>query len=73
MIWVGLDLHKRYITTCALDHPGAVVAEPLPGPVVELGLDAPTTVHAPPAPAPHRVGTGGARPWPSSQSQLQLV
>lgn len=27
MIWVGLDLHKRYITACALDEGGAVVAE----------------------------------------------
>jgi len=27
MIWVGLDLHKRYITACALDDGGAVVAE----------------------------------------------
>jgi len=27
MIWVGLDLHQRYITACALDEGGAVVAE----------------------------------------------
>lgn len=27
MIWVGLDLHKRYITACALDDGGHVVAE----------------------------------------------
>jgi len=27
MIWVGLDLHKRYITACAIDDAGAVVAE----------------------------------------------
>lgn len=27
MIWVGLALHKRYITACALDDAGAVVAE----------------------------------------------
>jgi transposase len=27
MIWVGLDLHKRYITACALDDDGRVVAE----------------------------------------------
>jgi hypothetical protein len=27
MIWVGLDLHKRYVTACALDDAGAVVAE----------------------------------------------
>jgi hypothetical protein len=27
MTWVGLDLHKRYITACALDGVGAVVAE----------------------------------------------
>jgi transposase len=27
MIWVGLDLHKRYITACALDEAGVVVAE----------------------------------------------
>src|SRR4030042_1005851 len=27
MIWVGLDLHKRYITACAVDEAGAVVAE----------------------------------------------
>jgi hypothetical protein len=27
MTWVGLDLHKRYITACALDDAGTVVAE----------------------------------------------
>ena len=27
MIWVGLDLHQRYITACALDDAGVVVAE----------------------------------------------
>jgi transposase len=27
MIWVGLDLHKRYITACAMDESGAIVAE----------------------------------------------
>jgi transposase len=27
MTWVGLDLHKRYITACALDGAGVVVAE----------------------------------------------
>ena len=27
MIWVGLDLHKRYVTACALDDTGVVVAE----------------------------------------------
>jgi transposase len=27
MRWVGLDLHKRYITACALDDTGAIVAE----------------------------------------------
>ena len=27
MLWVGLDLHKRYITACALADDGAVVAE----------------------------------------------
>lgn len=27
MRWVGLDLHKRYITACALDEAGEVVAE----------------------------------------------
>jgi len=27
MIWVGLDLHQRYITACALNDAGAVVAE----------------------------------------------
>jgi len=27
MSWVGLDLHKRYITACALDDGGALVAE----------------------------------------------
>lgn len=27
MRWVGLDLHKRYITACALDEAGQVVAE----------------------------------------------
>ena len=27
MTFVGLELHKRYITACALDAPGGVVAE----------------------------------------------
>ena len=27
MVTVGLDLHKRYITACALDALGAVLAE----------------------------------------------
>jgi transposase len=27
MLWVGLDLHKRYITACAVDEAGGVVAE----------------------------------------------
>jgi transposase len=27
MTWVGLDLHKRYITACALDDAGVIVAE----------------------------------------------
>jgi transposase len=27
MTFVGLDLHKRYITGCALDHSGAVLGE----------------------------------------------
>jgi transposase len=27
MIWVGLDLHRRYITACALDDGGGRVAE----------------------------------------------
>jgi transposase len=27
MFWVGLDLHKRYITACALDDGGRIVAE----------------------------------------------
>lgn len=27
MTWVGLDLHKRYITVCALDDAGTILAE----------------------------------------------
>lgn len=27
MTFVGFDLHKRYVTACALDAEGAVVAE----------------------------------------------
>ncbi len=27
MIWVGLDLHKKYITACAMDEAGGIVAE----------------------------------------------
>ena len=27
MTFVGLDLHKRYITACALDAGGGIVAE----------------------------------------------
>jgi len=27
MLWVGWDLHKRYITACAVDDAGRVVAE----------------------------------------------
>jgi len=29
MIWVGLDLHKKYITACAMDEAGGIVAEHL--------------------------------------------
>ncbi len=38
MRWVGLDFHKRYITACALDDDGQVVAEHrrLPADVVPL-------------------------------------
>ena len=38
MRWVGLDLHKRYITACAVDDAGQVVAEHrrLPADVVPL-------------------------------------
>jgi len=38
MRWVGLDFHKRYITACALDNDGQVVAEHrrLPADVVPL-------------------------------------
>ena len=28
MIWVGLDLHQKYIAACALDDVGGLVAEP---------------------------------------------
>lgn len=51
MLWVGLDLHKRYITACALSDRGKVVAAPQrlptePEPLVEwLGrLGGPITV-----------------------------
>jgi transposase len=27
MLWVGLDLHKHYITACAMDETGTIVAE----------------------------------------------
>src|SRR5688572_25525423 len=27
MLWVGLDLHKHYITACAMDELGGIVAE----------------------------------------------
>jgi hypothetical protein len=27
MLWVGLDLHKHYLTACAMDGTGAIVAE----------------------------------------------
>jgi transposase len=27
MLWVGLDLHKQYITACAMDEVGTIVAE----------------------------------------------
>jgi transposase len=37
MITVGLDLHKRYITACALDESGTVLAEHRR---LELSLDA---------------------------------
>ena len=39
MFWVGLDLHKRYITACAVDDDGRVVAEHR-----RLPADAPTLV-----------------------------
>jgi hypothetical protein len=34
MTFVGLDLHKRYITACALDASGALLAEARHMPVV---------------------------------------
>ena len=39
MVWVGLDLHKRYITACAVEDDGHVVAEHR-----RLPADAPTLV-----------------------------
>src|ERR1043166_5599410 len=27
MLWVGLDLHKHYITACAMDETGVILAE----------------------------------------------
>jgi transposase len=51
MFWVGLDLHKRHITACALDDGGRIVAEHrrLPPDVPALvgwlqGLGGPVTV-----------------------------
>jgi transposase len=51
MFWVGLDLHKRYVTACALDDGGRIVAEHrrLPPDVPALvawlqGLGGPVTV-----------------------------
>ena len=29
MIWVGLDLHRRYVTACALDDAGQVKTDPI--------------------------------------------
>lgn len=43
MYYVGLDLHKRYVTACALDSVGQVVAakrrsrEPSDSPVTRVG------------------------------------
>src|SRR5690242_8125299 len=51
MTFVGLDLHKRYITACALRDDGAVVAEcrQLPTAIISIrewlaALPAPVTV-----------------------------
>ena len=38
MTWVGLDLHKRYITACAMDDSGAIVAEHRRFPADEVTL-----------------------------------
>jgi transposase len=40
MTFVGLDLHKHYVTACALDASGAVVAEAKRLPVTPEALDA---------------------------------
>src|SRR5437667_12431319 len=50
MYYVGLDLHKKYITGCVLDSQGAVVAEQrrLP-PVLETLLGWPAPVGQPAA------------------------
>ena len=65
MYYVGLDLHKKYITGCALDSQGAVVATErrLP-PVLEtvLGWLAPRRSHSSsPASRPPRPRGAGRR------------
>ncbi len=60
MIWVGLDLHKKYITACAMDEAGGLVMEhqrlPTAKPASTEGVDAPTAGPEPtsshPAPTP---------------------
>ncbi len=44
MTWVGLDLHKRYITACAMDDVGVIVAEHRRLPADEAPLPRPVTV-----------------------------
>jgi len=79
MTFVGLDLHKRYITACALDLDGAVVAEakrfpvtldallaflaPLPGPI---------TVAMEATPPPLRATPPGRRP-PNPRGEFGIM
>jgi transposase len=69
MTFVGLDLHKRYITVCALDVDGAVLAEVRQMPV---SLDALGSFLSG-LPAPITVGMEACLYWQWLHDQLEAV
>ncbi len=67
MTFVGFDLHKRYITACALDASGAIIAE-----IRQLSTDrAHVLAWLAALPAPVTVAMEGMLYWEWLVTQLQ--
>lgn len=80
MTFVGLDLHKRYITACALDCTGGVVGEVrrMPVSLGTLGdflavLTGPETTISRSSTGTQMVGGGSVRAWSSRGSAVSRV